>query len=257
MTGFLRDKRFLAELHRLLWIEPFENCGTFDPGWSCREHALLVACVIRANGESVRIAHGKNMFVQGADGPCRPMGFGQKRDAGSGHTWLKSNSDKVIDLSPRLAAAGVTGWRSVECSGIVKGEWLPTGHSNVVTCDSGEEYDEAIALASRHDGVNTAIYWEQTEECLTASLLGKALELVNSPLTDELRKFRDVEIYSKAALHLIEIAAGSGRPLAGVAQRKAWKFIAALSNDATDRLIARTGLNTRSEDPASRENRSV
>ncbi len=121
----------------------------------------------------------------------------------------------------------------------------------------GEKYNEAVAFASNRDGANTAIYWEQTAEDLTANLLDTALDSVNSPLTDQLRKLRDDEIYSKAALHLIEIAAGTGRSLAGVAQAKAWRLIAALPRGATDRLLLRTGLTASTRSPISGEERPL
>jgi len=239
---FLKSRAFIAELHRLLWIEPFRNRGIFDPGWSCRDHAVLVGCTLRANGIYAVLSHGKNMFVQGASDGWAPMGIGQPAaHSNDSHTWLKTQSGMLLDPSPRLSATGVPGWRSVECLGIIESRWLPEGTGEVVSCGSGSEYDQAIALASHRTGANTALYWEENDEELTADLVTDSLERINSPLTAELRRLGDVEIYCKAALHLAEIAAGKGRPLAGLSHQKAWSIIASSPAGATNRLIKLLG----------------
>jgi len=237
----LFDTRFRAELHHLLWIEPFKNRGVFDAGWSCRDHAFLVCCVLRASGFPTMFVHGKNMYVQGAEGTLPPVGVGQKVDDVSAHTWLQSSSRNVIDVSPRLRNAGIAQWRPVQFLGVVESEWRPNGLGQVVTCSNARAYSDAIALASRRKGENTAVYWEQREEDLTVDVIENARTFVNSPLTTKLRGFRDKEIYSKAALHLIDVVAGLRPSLIDLPRHKAWTMVAEQRSGATHELLARLG----------------
>lgn len=80
------------------------------------------------------------------------------------------------------------------------------------------------------------------DEELTTQLVTRSFEAIKSPLTDELRQFEDVELYCKAAPHLADIAAGKGRPLAGLSRRKAWWIIASSPDGATGRLLRLIGL---------------
>jgi hypothetical protein len=39
----LTQFRLINEIHFLLWRAPFQNQNSWDAGWMCREHALIVA----------------------------------------------------------------------------------------------------------------------------------------------------------------------------------------------------------------------
>lgn len=90
----------------------------------------------------------------------------------------------------------------------------------MVMCGSGIEYDRGIAVASHRAGANTALYWEEKEEELSPDLLTQSLERINSPLTDEVRRFEDAEIYCKAALHLVDMASGGDHSQGCPAERR-------------------------------------
>src|SRR5688572_6667019 len=102
MKSPLIDDRCLTEVHRLLWMEPFHNRGVLDLGWSCRDHAFVVACLLRLTSTSTRLVHGKCMYVQGPEATSPPCAIGQECHAVAGHTWLKSSDGKIMDVSPRL-----------------------------------------------------------------------------------------------------------------------------------------------------------
>lgn len=178
------------------------------------------------------------MFIQGPDKGLPPIGCGQEAHAIVGHTWLKSSSDRIIDLSPRLqeTTSGAM-WRSLNFTGVLDGQWQPADSGVVVVCTNLTTYGNAIAEATHRVRLNTAVYWEHDEQNLTADLVIAAMDFVNSPLTDQLRHFRDSEIYSKAALHLIEFVAGKRRAIAGLSHRKAWTIVAAQERGATPRLL--------------------
>src|SRR5262245_48295199 len=91
---------FLQELHKLLWIEPHVNRGMFDPGWSCREHAVITCCLPLAQGVEAQLTHGKVMYVRGPSGSLPPAGLGQALGDLGGHTWLEVGEVGIVDVSP-------------------------------------------------------------------------------------------------------------------------------------------------------------
>ncbi len=56
----------LADLHALAWIETFFNKrdGNWDPGWSCRDHSVVLAALLTAKRIEARVVHGLTMFVK-------------------------------------------------------------------------------------------------------------------------------------------------------------------------------------------------
>lgn len=59
----LTDKRFLSELHHLLWRPHFDNHGKRDEGWMCRDHAFLVAGIGALCGYCAALCWGKVALV--------------------------------------------------------------------------------------------------------------------------------------------------------------------------------------------------
>ena len=233
----LQDDVFLRELHHLLWIDPFENQGTFDTGWSCRDHAFIVGCLLGCVGKKVRLTHGKNMFIQGPDAGRPPVGIGQESTAAGLHTWLKSDAGKIIDLSPRLDLDIPPLWRGTAFTGIVDGQLFPRGHGEVRAFTTRFRYDQSIAEATHRQCTTTALYLEQAKTALSPAVVKEAVDFINSPLTDRLRQLEDIEIYPKCVLHLLGFVGGSYQSLAHLPQHEAWAFLSEEMSEATDQLL--------------------
>lgn len=245
MTGeeLLRSPVFLKELHRLFWVEPFDNRGNWDCGWSCRDHALVAACVLRAFETHTQFVHGLQMCVQGAAAGLPPIGLGQAGPGHGEHVWLKSPAGEIIDLSVRLSGTGMgAGWRSLDIDGVVHGEWLPAGIGSVVECSTIADYQKRIAQASHQDGVNVLLYCPLAGADLDRPKIVNAFDFVNSPLTDRLRRRRDTELYAKAVGHIIEVVSGQRRPASGLSQNRAWDIVAQRPAGETEWILRRLGL---------------
>jgi hypothetical protein len=233
----LQDDRFLEELHHLLWMEACENKGMFDAGWSCRDHAFVVGALLKAVGEEVRLVHGKNIFIQGPAGSKPPVGIGQQDHEMSGHSWLKSDTGKIIDLSPRLHSGLPSHWAPLGFTGIVHGVWQPEGEGSVAGFTTALRYRQAVAEATHRQGSNVALYLEQFKASFSVSIVTDAVEYINSPLTDRLRELQDPEIYSKCVLHLRGFIDGTRESLTELPQHEAWKYLSGQGAGATDELL--------------------
>ena len=242
MNVDLHDDSLLSELHHFLWIEPFENKGVFDSGWSCRDHAFVVGCLLRAAGKEVRLAHGKNMCIQGPNGSNAPIGIGQQAHEVTGHTWLKSDTGRIIDLSPRLDMGLPPAWRPIAFTGIVDGVWQPADQGIVAGFTTPFQYRQAIAKATHREKENAALYLEQTKATFSVAIVTDAVEYINSPLTDRLRQFQDPEIYSKCVLHLRGFIDGARESLVELPQLEAWKRVSEQAAGATAVLLRLMGL---------------
>lgn len=235
----------LAEIHRLLWIEPFYNKGKFDAGWSCREHALIVGCLLEVYGISAQVVSGKNMFVRGQSNGRPPVGFGQEVQGKEGHMWLEIEGYGVLDVSPNISgdAVPLPHWTTIPFKGIFGNRWSPANGGDFIQCDSELSYSSQIARCSHlEDGIQ-AIYWPQQRENLNASMVQEAFDFMNSPLTDYLRRNFARDVYSKAILHFIDRTEGKGRSLAGVSRNKGWSLIAGRSGNATEEVLKKLDLN--------------
>jgi hypothetical protein len=71
-----------ADLHHLLNVDPFHNArhGGWDTGWSCRDHAVVVAALLTAADIKASVVHGLNMFVEGPTSTGEhPVGIGNEQ----------------------------------------------------------------------------------------------------------------------------------------------------------------------------------
>jgi hypothetical protein len=220
------------------------NRGTFDGGWSCREHALITCCLLTAHGIEAWLIHGKVMYVRGPSGGLPPVGRGQELSSQAGHTWLDIPDIGVVDLSPNLAGGIHPHWPSVTFSGILGSEWLPYGGGQFVQCTSAQDYDNQIALGSYQENGMRAVYLPMLRERLTSGMIMDAFRYVNSPLTDSLRKRFDSSVYAKAVLHFADRLDGRGRSLAGVSRNKGWSIIASRAGNAIEEVLRMTHLHT-------------
>jgi|GEM_PF-2573894 len=224
-------KQFLdgvvPELNSLAWLDPFNNGadrGRWDPGWSCRDHSVVLAALLTASGTHTQIIHGASVYLQGPTSAGEdPTGVGNALEQGGGHTWVNVPGFGTIDVSPRLDAR-VQHWRPLHVTGLVGSEWPVSGlASHVAIVDSAAAYQQAFAIATNAVDTATAIYWPKQTEEFRAGMLD--VSYIDSPLAHRMSEAAGPDCYLKLAAHLLRFAQGSRRRLATVSQRKAWRFL--------------------------------
>ncbi len=226
--------KFLAELRALLWTKPIVNHGWFDGGWSCRDHAVVLAALLALDGHEPTIRHGKCTFVQGATADQPPVGFGQEPTHPIGHSWLAIGAVN-LDLSPQLNTPR-QGWRPLKSIGVIGNRWLTeAGASQVALTGTTTDYEHQIAIASHLTNELRAIYLLEREEPFDRRML--TLGYVNSPLTDRIRRFAGELAYSNLVSHLDSVRQGG--PTFDDSGPKAWRTIGRTPHAQTATLESR------------------
>lgn len=226
LLNCLTDAALLDELHNLLWVDPFDNRGSPDLGWMCRDHALVVGHLAELHGLDVMLRHGKCMFVQGptVDG-APPVGVGQDETAG-GHTWVYVDRIGDIDVSPKLSLR-FSRWRPLRSPGVIGARFVAEGDARFVLTGDLHEYEQAVAAASHLSDVAQAIYWLDREEPLSGEVRAKGLSWPDSRVSIRLRqRGQPDDLYSRAARHLLGVWRGERRSLRRVSFNKAWTYVA-------------------------------
>lgn len=227
----LTDVDLLDELHTLLWLDAYYNRGTFDPGWSCRDHVVVVGKLLVDCGADVMIRHGRSMFVQGSTSDGEPpVGIGQlpemKPMSRSWHSWLWVEGLGNVDLSPKLSDRAPH-WRPITSQGVIGSRWLVQGEAVFIECRTPSDFDREVATASHSVEARTAIYFVEGEEPFTNEIAYRGLAWANSPLSRKLQqRHLPEDIYARAAIHIPKAADGERRPLRRVSQFKAWDILA-------------------------------
>lgn len=237
MPGTLSHE-VIDELHCLVWDKPRLNRGEYDPGWSCRDHAVAMAAIICLDGQTVSLRHGRCYFIQGGSEIGPPVAIGQESSSSSGHTWNWVNGFGDFDVSPRLnERAGP--WRPIYAPfGIIGSTWavcdMPT---DTVVCQSRREYENAIATATHFHDAGRAVYWVEREEPFRPELLVNAIVHVDSPRTRRIIELAGENAYVKLVAHLRGICAGDRRSLATVSFARAWTRIGEISESEAYKLV--------------------
>jgi hypothetical protein len=231
----------LNDLHVLAWVDSFNNSadgGKWDPGWSCRDHAVVLAALMTVEGLSAHVVRGASIYIQGPTSSGEePTGLGNVLEAGGGHTWVDVPTFGTVDVSPRLDVR-VAHWRPIPVSGLVGTEWeVPGLASHVAVVESAGRYEEAVTQATRTFDTATAIYWPQEVERFHVGMLD--VSYVDSPLTHRLSDHAGSDCYIKLTAHLIGLTEGVRRPLARVNQRKAWRFLNEVDQALIDEMLRR------------------
>jgi hypothetical protein len=233
---------FLAELHHLLWTEPFSNRGVWDEGWNCRDHAVVVGFLMAMSGHFPYLLGGKCMFVQGPSDGRPPVGFQQ-----SPHVWLGSNLGGCFDLSVRLTGVRHPKFNFPDwpVQAIAGSKCVPTDTIGFSHTALPEKYEKLTAAAGHVQGVQMAVYLRQAEPlAFTRELLRTASDFSNSPLTDRLRDQCGPcpGWHARAAMHLHDFLNGRTASLAKLAQGKAWEAVAQKYPEALETISAHAGL---------------
>ncbi len=227
---------FRNEIHSFLWSGPITNYGFRDEGWSCRDHAVVLATLAASKGIGSHLCTGFNMFVLGPSDGSGSVGTGQEWDPeGPGHSWIELEGSGTLDLSPNFES--LSRLRGPFTShGVTAQKWRTSiGNFDVVYAETPDTYNLAVAVATSQPDVGVAIYGVERRETFHTDMLRP--DFINSPLTRTIRGYGDL-IYVKLAVHLSRVLSGEGSIRREATQRKLWRAISRISDSEANALLA-------------------
>ena len=214
---------FKKEINHLLYSNSFTGSdGEFDAGWNCRDHALVMALMLKSGDTYPQIANGKCMFVQGPVSGNAAFRIGQEDYYKSGHNWLVHAKFGHIDVSPSLLSKE---HRFREAfNGIFNRVWLPPGKErvSVVLCDDPLVYQEEIEKASHKMSHSTAVYLHLDDLEVTEKLIKSPFKFLNSRFSAEIKSRFGPDFYPAVAKHLHDFVLGKRESLMSEGRVKAW-----------------------------------
>ena len=217
---------FKKEINHLLYSNHFTSSdGEFDAGWNCRDHALVVALMLKSGDDYPKVANGKCMFVQGPVSGNAAFRIGQEDHSKSGHNWLVHSKFGLIDVSPALQSRE---HRFREpFNGIFNRVWLPPGKGrvSVVLCHDLQNYVREIEKASRAMAHSTAIYLHLDDQEVTEKLIESPFKFLNSRLSAEIKSRFGPEFYPAVGKHLHGFVLGKRNSLVSMTRLKAWGYV--------------------------------
>ncbi len=214
---------FKKEINHLLYSNHFTSSdGEFDAGWNCRDHALVVALMLKSGDDYPKVANGKCMFVQGPVSGNAAFRIGQEDHSKSGHNWLVHSKFGLIDVSPALQSRE---HRFREpFNGIFNRVWLPPGkeRTSVVQHLDPDDYMKAIEKARRALNHSTAVYLHLDELEVTEKLIKSPFKFLNSRFASEIKSRYGAGFYPAVAKHLHGFMLGKRDSLTSLARLQAW-----------------------------------
>jgi hypothetical protein len=214
---------FKKEINHLLSSNAITGSdGEFDAGWNSREHALVMALMLKSGESYPRIANGKCMFVQGPVAGNATFGIGQENHHKNGHNWLVHAKFGLIDVSPSLQTKE---HRFREpFNGIFNRVWLPPGKErvSVVLCHDPRNYAEEIEKARHAMAHSTAVYLFLDDIELTEKLIRSPFKYLNSRFSTEIKNRFGPDFYTAVAKHLQDYVLGKRDSIISLARIKAW-----------------------------------
>ncbi len=214
---------FKKEINHLLYSPSFTGSdGELDAGWNSREHALVLALMLKSGETYPKITGGKCMFVQGPVAGNAAFNIGQESHYRSGHSWLVHSKFGLIDVSPSLLS---NHHRFREpFNGVFNRVWLPTGkeRASVVVCDDPLDYEKEIENASRKMAHSTAVYLHLEDFEVTDKLIESPFKFLNSRFATEIKSRFGPDFYLAVAKHLHDFTLGKTDSLMSQARIKAW-----------------------------------
>lgn len=214
---------FKKEINHLLYSNSFTgNDGEFDPGWNCRDHALVMALMLKSGDIYPMIANGKCMFMQGPVSGNAAFSIGQESHQTSGHNWLVHSKFGLIDVSPSLLSKQ---HRFREpFNGVFNRVWLPAGKErvSVVLCHDPENYEDEIKKAGQKMAHTTAVYLQLDDLEVTEKLIKSPFKFLNSRFSTEIKNRFGPDFYPAVAKHLHNFVLGKRDSLMSQGRLKAW-----------------------------------
>ena len=217
---------FKKEINHLLYSKGHAgNDGEFDAGWSSRDHALVMALMLKSGDTCPKIANGKCMFVQGPYSGNAAFGIGQENHYTTGHSWVVHPKFGLIDVSPSLEANHHRFRASF--NGIFNRVWLPPGKDTVkvILCDTPAAYEQEINKASMAYGHSTAVYMHLDDLELTQKLVKSPFKFLSSRFSAEIKKRFGSDFYPAVAHHLHGYMLGERDSLLSLGNLKAWGIV--------------------------------
>jgi hypothetical protein len=203
LRPFLTDRRVLAELHHLLWREPFMNSGNRDEGWMCREHSFFTASLAALLGHQCIMIWGRLVLV----GTVVDGHVGMLRI--DTHSWTGVEMMGLFDLSLNLELGRGPGWARWPACCLAGSAFYP---HPVVSLQFFKENERLVWEQTAAKVIQTpgfaALYLGERYDDLSAWVVEQAVDVINSPLTDELRRLPcfNSEIYAKGVRHIWEVS---------------------------------------------------
>ena len=219
----LGTSAFKQEINQLLHTKGHVGTdGQFD---ASRDHAFVMALLLKREGSYPKIANGKCMYVQGPYLGNSSFGIGQENDHISGHSWIVDPKFGLIDVSPVLELKK----RRFRASfnGVFGRVWLPPRKEKVkvVVCHDPHAYEQEISNASHLTGQSTAVYMSLDEIELTEELIEYPFNFLNSQLSDEIKKRFGPKFYLAVVSHLQGFTLGKRDSVKGLEKLKAWSSV--------------------------------
>jgi hypothetical protein len=214
---------FKKEINHLLYSDHhIGNDGELDAGWNCRDHALVMALLLKSGDNFPKIANGKCMFVQGPISGNASFEIGQESHYKSGHNWVVHPKFGLIDVSPSLQVRKRR--FSVPFNGIFNRVWLPPGkdRASVVVCHNLPDYEHEIHKANHAMTHSTAVYLHLDEMEVTDSLIKTPFKFLNSRISNEIKKRFGPDFYPAVASHLHGYMLDKRNSLISLGKLKAW-----------------------------------
>lgn len=225
-TRMMGTAAFKKEINHLLYSNSFTGSeGEFDAGWNSRDHALVMALMLKSGDNYPKIASGKCMFVQGPVSGNPTFRIGQESHYKSGHNWLLHSTFGLIDVSPTLLSKQHHFRESF--NGIFNRVWLPTGKErvSVILCDDPHVYEEEIEKASQKMAHSTAVYFYLDDLEVTEKLLKGPFKFLNSRFSTEIKNRFGPDFYPAVAKHLHNFVVGKTDSLMSQGRIKAWGIV--------------------------------
>jgi len=214
---------FKKEINHLLYSNSFTaSDGQFDAGWNCRDHALVMALMLKGGDHYPKVASGRCMFVQGPVSGNAAFRIGQEDDYDGGHNWLVHSKFGLIDVSPALQSKEHH-FRE-PFNGIFNRVWLPQGkgRTSVVLCHDLPDYVSQIEKASRAMAHSTAVYLHLDDQEVNEKLIKSPFKFLNSRLSTEIKSRFGPDFYLAVAKYLHDFVLGRKGSLVSMGRVKAW-----------------------------------
>ena len=225
-TRRMGSSAFKKEINHLLHTgSHIENNVEFDAGWNSRDHALVMALLLKRKDSYPKIANGKCMYVQGPYLKYNSMGIGQEHDNHGGHSWVVDPKFGLIDVSPVLV---IKKHRfRVAFDGIYGRVWLPQGKDrvHVVVCDDPGTYEREVDKATHLTGQSTAVYMHLEDIEVTDTMIESPFKFLESDLSDEIKKRFGAGFYPAVVSHLQSFMHAETDSLTGKGTVEAWSIV--------------------------------